>query len=137
MIRFQWLHDLDEIFTFLPLEHSNEDNKTLQAQTWLVANYQTFITHQVTVLLNLKIVCHLNFIKNYSKAVNFCHLLATEKNYHYNSPSKSMKHYWAYNLPLTPTQVLSLNHPVAKLTITVMMTDHFEDHLGTTTVDDF
>ena len=87
IVGFQQLHDLDKIleifFTFLSLELKvhNKDNKTLQAQTWLVTNKLL----PYTLLLNFKIVCHLaelNSNKNYSKTIDlFRFILATLDNY--------------------------------------------------------
>ena len=93
---FQRSHDLDEIleiffYIFVPRGQSNKDSKTLQVQIWLVTI--ELLPH--TVLLNLKIVCHLaelNSIKNYSETINlFRFILATVDNY-------SMWHYKVYIL---------------------------------------
>ena len=84
MVRFQRLHDLKNnlnFYFFISGVQNNEDRKTLQAQTWLIA----IKILPYTVLLNLKIVCHLgelNFITNYSKTSDFHHLiLATVNDY--------------------------------------------------------
>ena len=55
-------------YFFVPRTQSNKDNKTLQAQILLI----TIKLLPYTVLLNLKIVCHLaelNSIKNDSKTI--------------------------------------------------------------------
>ena len=74
IVGFQQSHNVDKIsevfFTFSSLELKATDNKTLRAQTWLVI----IKLLPYTVLLNLKIVCHLaelNSIKNYSKTIDF------------------------------------------------------------------
>ena len=76
-----WTKFWKYFYVFVSGAQSNKDNKTLQVQTSLV----TIKLLPYTVLLNLKIVCHLaepNSIKNYSKTIDlFRFILATVDNY--------------------------------------------------------
>ena len=76
-----WTNFGNILYIFVPVAQSNKDNKTLQAQTWLL----TIKLLTYTVLLNLKIVCHLaklNSINNYSKTIDVFHfILAYVDNY--------------------------------------------------------
>ena len=96
-----WTKVYNYILLFVSGAQSNRNNKTLQAQTWLV----TINLLPYTVVLNLKTVCHLvelNSIKNDSKTINFFHfILATVDNCQYNSLNRSMKHCCVHNLHFT------------------------------------
>ena len=68
-------------YFFGPGAQSNEDRKTLQAQTWLVR--VKLLPHAIS--LNLENVCHLGELdstKNYSKIIDFSlPILATADKY--------------------------------------------------------
>ena len=83
-------------YVFVPWVQNNEVNKPYRLKTWL--GTIKLLPH--TVLLNLGIVCdlgELDSIKDYSKTINFPHLIhATIDSYLQNSPNRCMKHCCAY-----------------------------------------